>query len=103
MDTSELIMLNLASKEERNKWNKHGEYKGQIYKNSDNLLFVESSYAEAKIICEVSGKQVFCTENFTMLYKHKVKERRKDIRQRRKLIMFSMAKSVIKKVLYFFK
>lgn len=66
-----LVMLDLPSKEERIKWGKHGEYKGEIYKNSPNKLFIESSLAEANEICRVSGKQVFCTETFEMLYKHR--------------------------------
>lgn len=63
-----LIMLNLPSKDERLKWGKHGEYKGEVYKKSHNKLFIESSLAEAQVICKVSKKQVFCTENFEMLY-----------------------------------
>lgn len=66
-----LIMLDMPSKEERIKWGKHGEYKGSIYKRSSNILFIESSLAEANEICRVSGKMVFCTENFELLYKHR--------------------------------
>jgi uncharacterized HAD superfamily protein len=60
-------MLNLSSKEERIKWGKHGEYKGEIYKESKNKLFIESSLSEAMKISKISGKQVFCTENFEMI------------------------------------
>ena len=51
-----LIMLNLSSKEERIKWGKHGEYKGKIYKESKNKLFIESSLSEAMKISKISGK-----------------------------------------------
>lgn len=62
-----LIMLNLNNKEERTKWGKHGTYKGKIYRDSDAVLFVESSYQEALEISKISHKPVFCTENFVML------------------------------------
>lgn len=62
-----LIMLDLKNKEERIKWCKHGEYKAQVYRNSSNILFVESSLSEANIIKKLSGKDVFCIETFQML------------------------------------
>lgn len=62
-----LIMLNMASKAERLRWGKHGKYKGEIYKKSPCILFVESSWKQAKEIAKVSNKDVFCTENFTMI------------------------------------
>lgn len=98
-----LIMLDLKTKEERLKWNKHGEYKGDIYRKSKNILFVESSLAEAEIICQTSGKQVFCTQNFTMLYKNKKKERRNDLIQSKKNQIVSSIKSIVKRVLLFYK
>jgi len=57
-----LIMLNLPNAEERRKWNKYGEYKGNEYKKSDYIFFIESSLNEAKKIKEISSKTVFCTE-----------------------------------------
>lgn len=62
-----LVMLNLKNKEERIKWGKHGEYKAKVYRDSSNILFVESSLAEAKVIRKLSGKDVFCIETFQML------------------------------------
>lgn len=58
----ELIMLNLPTKSARIKWGKHGEYKGNYYKNSNNTLFIESSLYQAKIIAKLSNKPVICTE-----------------------------------------
>lgn len=69
---NQLIMLDLPDKETRTKWGKHGIFKGEIYKNSKNYFFIESSLNEAKDICRVSGKQVYCTENFEMIYHNKV-------------------------------
>lgn len=67
IEYGKLIMLNFKNKEERIAWGKHGVYKGEYYKKSDNILFIESSLGEAKDILRVSGKPVFCTENFEML------------------------------------
>lgn len=64
---NKLTMLNFKTKEERMAWGKHGEYKGIIYRNSNDILFVESSLAEAKQIFAVSKKPVFCIENFMMI------------------------------------
>lgn len=41
----------------------HGKYKGEVYKNSPCILFIESNYEQAIRICEISQKQVFCVEN----------------------------------------
>lgn len=62
-----LVMLDLPDKAARIKWNQHGVFKGQLYKKSDALIFVESSLHEAEVIQRVSGKPVFCTETFTLL------------------------------------
>lgn len=64
---NKLIMLNFKTKEERQAWGKHGEFKGKIYKRSKDILFVESSLMEAQKIFEISKKPVFCTENFMMI------------------------------------
>lgn len=64
---NELIMLPFNTKEERVKWGRHGFYKGEVYKKSDDLLFVESSLREAKQIFSVCKKPIFCTENFEMI------------------------------------
>lgn len=62
-----LVMLNLLDKESRIKWGKHGEFKGEYYKNSDCGLFIESSYYEASIIAKVSNKSVICVETNELL------------------------------------
>ena len=49
------------------KWNKYGEFKANIYKESGCLLFIESSLTQAKIIFNLTNKAVFCTENFEMM------------------------------------
>ena len=62
-----LIMLALNTREERIRWGRHGEFKGTLYKESNAMLFIESSYQEAKEIVRVSHKPVFCTESFSLL------------------------------------
>lgn len=88
-----LIMLNLPNKEERLKWGKHGEYKAQIYRNTTNIMFVESSLAEAKIIKEKTGKDVFCTETFEML--------NADSYQEKAIYVYDRIKRLIKKTISF--
>lgn len=58
-----LIMLNLPTRESRLSWGKHGEYKGDYYKNSSNNLFIESSSVQAQIIASISRKPVICIES----------------------------------------
>lgn len=62
-----LILLNLPNAEERRKWNKYGEYKGNEYKKNGYIFFIESSLSEAKRIKEVSNKSVFCIETMSMI------------------------------------
>ena len=54
--------------QERNKLNQYGRYKGEIYKYRPENLFVQSSKFQAIEIVQISGKEVFCTENMK-LYK----------------------------------
>lgn len=62
-----LVMLPFKNKEERLKWGKHAEYKAEVYAKSGCVLFVESSLAQAKIISDLTGKLVFCTETFSLI------------------------------------
>ena len=62
-----LILLDMETKEERQKWGKHGVFKGRIYRDGDFTLFVESSLSEAMDIYKVAHKPVFCTETMQMI------------------------------------
>lgn len=62
-----LIMLDFPDKVSRLKWGKHGEYKGEYYKNSDDSLFIESSYKQALTIAKLSRKPVICVETNELL------------------------------------
>ncbi len=60
-------MLNLPNAQERQKWNKYGDYKGTEYKKSGYIFFIESSLSEAKRIKEISDKTVFCIETMSII------------------------------------
>jgi uncharacterized HAD superfamily protein len=70
-----LIMLDLPTKDEREKWGKCGIYKGEVYKKSKCVLFIESSLKEAIEIKRISKKPVFCTETFSMINNNIYKEK----------------------------
>ena len=63
-----LVMLDFPNKASRVKWGKHGEYKGEYYKNSDCTLFIESSLRQATIIAKIANKPVICTETNELLF-----------------------------------
>lgn len=64
VEYGELIMLDLECG--RDRWKEgfsHGKFKGEIYKQSNFLFFLESDYRQALEICRCSGKEVFSIEN----------------------------------------
>lgn len=65
---SELIMLDLPSGESRRRWNKYGAYKGEIYKRSNAILFIESNIFQACEIADISMKPVLATDINKMVY-----------------------------------
>ena len=68
VDYDRLIMLDFPDKATRVAWNKHGEYKGGVYKSrNDCVLFIESSKAQAQRIADISHKPVYCVETNTMV------------------------------------
>ncbi|MBN9222037.1 MAG: phosphoribosyltransferase [Mesorhizobium sp.] len=58
----QLIMLDLPSKEERQRLGAHGSFKADFYRKSNAILFIESEHAQALRITELSGKPVLCVE-----------------------------------------
>lgn len=77
---NKLIMLDFPDKVTRVAWNKHGNYKGEYYKQrTDCTLFIESSFHQATIIAEVSNKPVYCVETNTMLHNYIPISKRKQI------------------------
>lgn len=63
---NELIMLNLPDGKARRLWNKYGEFKAANYK-ANHLLFVESSFEQAIIISNKTGKSVYCVDRNQMI------------------------------------
>lgn len=70
-----LVLLDLPDKKARQRWNRHAGYKAEVYARSGAFLFIESSLAQAQEIKRLSGKEVFCIENFSLLHNGKEKWR----------------------------
>lgn len=64
----DLVMLDLPNKEARQRANGHAQHKAKTYNLSKYVLFVESSLSQAIDINRITGKPVFCTENFEMIF-----------------------------------
>ena len=65
---NKLIMLDLPDIAARQKANNHAEYKAGIYKAGNYNLFFESDLSQARDINRITGKPVFCTESFEMIF-----------------------------------
>lgn len=63
-----LIMLDLPDMKARQKANNHAGHKANTYKLGEYKLFLESSLNQALEINRITGKPVFCTENFEMIF-----------------------------------
>ena len=63
-----LVMLDLPDMYARQKANNHAIHKANTYKMSEYKLFIESSLSQAIEINRITGKPVFCTENFEMIF-----------------------------------
>jgi uncharacterized HAD superfamily protein/adenine/guanine phosphoribosyltransferase-like PRPP-binding protein len=62
-----LIMLNLPSKEERQRLGVHAKHKAKFYKKSDAVLFIESEYNQSVEITNITNKPVYCVDENIML------------------------------------
>ncbi len=63
-----LILMDLPDKETRIRLGNHAKYKGDFFKQSECILFIESNYKQAQDIFKISKKSVFCIETFEMLH-----------------------------------
>lgn len=63
---NKLIMLDLASKQERQRLGVHGSFKAEFYHNCASPLFIESDVRQAEVISAKSGKPVLCIETHQM-------------------------------------
>jgi len=62
-----LVMMDLATKEERVRTGNHAAQKAQVYVKSETALFIESSLSQARAIASMSGKPVLCIENWSLV------------------------------------
>jgi uncharacterized HAD superfamily protein len=65
---NKLVMLNLPDARSRQRANNHGQHKANTYQQPEYNLFFESSLSQAIEINRITGKPVFCTENFQMIF-----------------------------------
>lgn len=65
---NKLIMLDLPDKEARMRANNHATFKAETYRSGIYKLFIESSLSQAHDINRLTGKPVFCTETFEMIF-----------------------------------
>lgn len=63
-----LVMLDLPNAAARRRWARHGEYKGEVYRESENVLFIESSTREALAIADTSVKPVLAVDRNEMIW-----------------------------------
>lgn len=62
-----LVMLDLPSKQERQRQAVHGRFKAEFYRGSDAELFIESEPEQAAAIASLSGKPVLCAGTHRMI------------------------------------
>lgn len=58
IEYDKLVMLDLPTASARKKWDRHGEYKGEVYRQSEACLFIESDRRQAVTIANVACKPV---------------------------------------------
>jgi uncharacterized HAD superfamily protein/hypoxanthine phosphoribosyltransferase len=63
-----LVMLDLPDMAARQKANNHAEHKASVSKSGQYNLFFESDLYQAREINRITGKPVFCTETFEMIF-----------------------------------
>jgi uncharacterized HAD superfamily protein len=62
IEYGELIMLNLPSKQERQRLGIYGSFKADFYRSCGTVLFIESEKEQALQIAALSRKPALCTE-----------------------------------------
>ena len=63
----ELMLLDLPNKEARIRLGCHGTFKADVYAKTQDTLFYESELRQALEIAQRTGKDVFCTENMSLI------------------------------------
>ena len=68
-----LVMLNLPSKEERQRLNANYTHKAEYYKKSKTSFFIESDISQAEVIHQKTGKPVYCADTNEMIDSNYIK------------------------------
>ena len=63
IEYGELIMLDLPSKEIRQRLGNHAEFKAEVYSDLDAVLFVESDHGQAMEIARLTDRPVYSVEH----------------------------------------
>lgn len=81
----QLIMLDMQTKEERQRSAIHSKHKAEFYKKSGCTLFVESDAKQAYEIMDYTGLSVYCVDNNIMykpeLISHFIKQPKKSVKE----------------------
>lgn len=93
------LMENMTAKE-RAVRGQHAEYKANVYKNSDAIMFFESDYDQALEICRLSGKPVFCVNNVTLVTSGNVMEKINVRNREFRITMKRIVRKIFKKINY---
>lgn len=93
-----LVMLSETNSRERALNIDHGKYKGEVYKKSPCILFIESDYEQAIRICEVSKKEVFCVANRKLITPDNFMAHVKILESNWKITAKRVVKKILKKL-----
>jgi orotate phosphoribosyltransferase len=63
----QLVMMDYPDKASRKAAGNHAEFKAKVYRETDSVLFIESSRRQAETITLLSGKPVYCMDTREML------------------------------------
>lgn len=67
IDHERLVMLDLPDAATRRRLRAHADFKGDFYRKSASVLFIESEVDQARKIANISGKDVLCIANQQMI------------------------------------
>ncbi len=93
-----LIMLNAPDATTRRRDFKQGEFKGNIYKNTDCFIFIESSYEQSVDICRIAKKPVFCVENNQLIRSNEIQAHISNLMNDWRITSKRMARKILTKL-----
>lgn len=93
-----LLMLDVPDAATRLREFNQGEFKGEIYRNTDCFVFIESSYEQAVEICNIAKKPVFCTENSQLITPHDIQAHISNLMNDWRITCKRMARKILSKI-----